>query len=57
MKLTYSCMQNIRPEINGHSKKKILQTKPTQPQKLCNCFVKEDCPINGLFLKPSILDQ
>ena len=22
MKLTYSCMQNIRPEINGHSKKK-----------------------------------
>ena len=49
-------MPNIRSKINGHNKK-ALQPKPTEPQKLCNCFVKEDCAMNGLCLKPSILNQ
>ena len=37
--------------------KKILQPKPNEPHKLCNCFVKEDCPMNGLSLTSSILHQ
>ena len=56
IKLSYSCMPNIRSKINGHNKK-ILQPKPAEPQKLCNCLVKEDCPLNGLCLKSSILYQ
>ena len=56
MKLSYSCMLNIRSKINGHNKK-ILQPKPAEPQKLCNCFVKEDSPLDGLCLKSSILYQ
>ena len=56
IKLSYSCMPNIRSKINGHNKK-ILQTKLAEPQKLCNCLVKEDCPINGLCLTSSILFQ
>ena len=49
IKLSYSCMPNIRSKINSHNKK-ILQPKPPEPHKLCNCLVKEDCPLNGLCL-------
>ena len=47
IKLSYSCMPNITSKINGHNKN-IVQPKPTEPQKLWNCLVKEDCPLNGL---------
>ena len=43
-------------KINGHAKK-ILQPKPEQPQKLCNCRVKGDCPLNGLCLTANISYQ
>ena len=46
----------MRSKINGHSKK-ILQHNPAEPQKLCNCLVKEDCPMNGKCLMSSILYQ
>ena len=46
----------IKSKINGHNKK-ILQPKPAEPQKLCNCLVKEDLPLNGLCLTWSILYQ
>ena len=35
---------------NKWSYQKILQLKPTELQKLCNCLVKEDCPMDGLCL-------
>ena len=41
IKLSYSCMPKIRSKTNGHNQK-ILQPKPAEPQKLCNCFAKED---------------
>ena len=47
-------MSNIRSKINDLNKK-ILQPKAAEPKKLCNCLVKEDCPLNGLCLKSSIL--
>ena len=56
IKLSYSCMPNIRSKINGHTKK-ILQPKSAQPQKLCNCLDKEDYPLNGLYFTSSILYQ
>ena len=56
IKLSYSCMSNIRSKINVHNKK-ILQPKPAELQKLCNCLVKEDCPLYGLCLTSSILYQ
>ena len=49
-------MTNIRSKINGRNKK-ILQPKPAEPQKLCNCLVKEDCRMNGLCLTSSISYQ
>ena len=37
--------------------KKILPPKPKKPKKLCNCLVKEDCPMNELHLTSGILYQ
>ena len=45
IKFSNSFMQNIRSKMNGHNKK-ILQPKPTEPQKLYNCLIKDDCPMN-----------
>ena len=42
---------------NKWSQQKILQPKLTLPQKLCNCLVKEDGPMNGLCLTSSVLYQ
>ena len=47
-------MPNIRSKITSHNKK-VLQSKPTEPQKLCICLIREDCPMNGLCLTSSIL--
>ena len=49
-------MLNFRSKINSHNKK-ILKSKTTEPQTLCNYLVKEDCPMNGLCLTSSILYQ
>ena len=38
IKLSYSCMPNIRSKINGHNEK-ILQPKPAEPHKLCNHII------------------
>ena len=56
MKLSYLCKPKIKSKINGRNKK-ILQLKPTEPQKLCNYLVKDGCPINGLCLTSSVLYQ
>ena len=56
IKLSYSCMPNIRSKINDDNKK-ILWSKSTEPQKLCNCFIRENCSMNGLCLSSSYLYQ
>ena len=56
LKRSYSCMSNIRSQKYCHNKK-ILQPKPTEPQKLCYCLVKEDCPMKGLCLTSSVSNQ
>ena len=49
-------MPNIRSK-KKLSQQKILQPKPEEPCKLCNCLVKEDYPLNGLCLTSSILHE
>ena len=44
IKLSHSCIPKLWSKINGH-KKYILQPKPTETQKSCNCFVTENWPI------------
>ena len=56
IKVSYLCMPNIRSKKDCHNKK-ILKPKPTEPQKLCNCLIKEDSPTNGSCLTSSTLYQ
>ena len=48
LKLSYSCMPNLKDKIDGHNNK-ILEITPP-PKTLCNCLKKENCP-KGASLK------
>ena len=52
LKLSYSCISNIKTKINAHNRV-ILRNTPSKNAKLCNCQEKENCPMNGDCLKES----
>ena len=54
LKLSYSCMPNLKTKIDGHNKK-ILKTTPPPKTKLCNCLKKEKCPLRGACLTENLL--
>ena len=57
MKVSYSCMPNIKSSINAHNRK-ILQPKPLQNQiTTCNCNVKPNCPLNQRCLDSNLVYQ
>ena len=50
LKLSYSCMPNMKTIIVSHNKKIISESNKTttqQPEKNCNCRKKPDCPLEG----------
>ena len=54
LKLSYSCMPNIKTKINAHNRE-ILRNTPSKNIKHCNCQQKENCPMNGACLKQSLV--
>ena len=54
VKLSYSCMPNLKSLINSHNQN-VLKDQPQSSPETCNCLEKEDCPMNGLCLKESLL--
>ena len=54
LKLSYSCMPNIKTKINAHNRE-ILRNTPSKNTKHCNCQQKENCPMNGACLKESLV--
>ena len=60
LKLSYSCMPNIKSMIASHNKKTIPKT-PTVPQhqqeKECNCRKKPECPLEGKCLQTNVVYQ
>ena len=46
LKLSYSCMPNIKRIIHAHNWKILNSTKEKQEQK-CNCRKKKECPVQG----------
>ena len=54
LKLSYSCMSNIKTKINAHNRD-ILRNTPTKNAKQCYCQQKENCPMNGACLKESLV--
>ena len=54
LKLSYSCMSNLKAKIDGHNKK-ILKTTPPPKTKLCNCLKKEKWTMRGACLTENLL--
>ena len=52
LKLSYSCMSNIKTSINAYNTK-LLRNTPSKNDKHCNCQQKEHFPMNGDCLKES----
>lgn len=58
VKVSYSCMGNIKSKINSHNKRTLKQQEITiSPTKKCNCRVKNNCPLDGNCLIKSVIYQ
>ena len=61
VKLSYSCMPNVKQIINGHNKPILKIAETAQPQKdggkTCTCRKREDCQLNGECLVSDFLYQ
>ena len=55
VKISYSCMSNLKQSIDGHNKS-ILRKKIVPP-KTCNCRRPAECPMDGNCLKESVIYQ
>ena len=58
IKVSYSCMQNMKQIINQHNAK-ILEPKEdkNQEERTCNCRDKKSCPLDGNCLKQCVVYQ
>ena len=54
VKVSYSCMPNVKAAINGHNKK-LLTPPHANTSRTCNCVNKETCPLNQNCLAKSII--
>jgi hypothetical protein len=59
IKLSYSCMPNVKQRISAHNKKlrNNSTSNNTAQQKMCNCRNPSQCPLNGECLKKSVVYQ
>jgi len=60
LKLSYSCMPNMKSIISSHNKTLLsdYNTAPTQqPNKQCNCRTKDECPLQGKCLETNVVYQ
>ena len=56
VKISYSCMPNVKQAVDGHNKTKLSQTN-TSDENTCNCRNKKRCPMNGKCLVKSLVYQ
>ena len=54
-KISYSCMSNIKHNIDGHNKSVL--SKKNAATRNCNCRKPADCPMNDDCLKQSVVYQ
>ena len=55
VKVSYSCMPNVKSVISNHNRR-ILKSNKTSPDlKTCNCRVKSACPLLGKCLTKSLV--
>ena len=54
IKISYSCMSNMKSKISTHNKK-ILNKPVNRHARKCNCINKNTCPLNRICLPKNIL--
>ena len=54
MKISYSCMPNMKSKINIHNKK-VTKAKPSAQPRTCNCINKLKWPLNNKCLSSNVL--
>jgi len=59
VKISYSCMPNMKAHIDVHNKRLLNKTKDQNdnPPKACNCRRKEECPLEGKCQSKGIIYQ
>ena len=58
LKLSYSCMPNMKSIISSHNKHVLSNANAPTPQPdTCNCRKKSDCPLEGKCLQTNVIYQ
>ena len=57
VKISYSCMPNIKQIINSKNKSILRKTEEQKQKKMCNCRKGKTCPMNGKCLASEIVYQ
>ena len=55
VKVSYSCLSNVRSIITSHNKKILDSKEPESNTKKCNCRQPNACPLNGKCLEKNII--
>ena len=55
VKVSYSCMPNVKSIISNHNRRILKSNKITSDRKTCNCRVKNTCPLLGKCLTKSLV--
>ena len=53
VKVSYSCLKNMKSVIQGHNSKVLSRKALPAPNHGCNCRVKDSCPLEGKCLTPA----
>ena len=61
VKISYSCMPNIKQTIDNQNKQKLRlfnnSTTENEESKPCNCRKKDECPLDGNCLQAAVIYQ
>ena len=58
LKLSYSCMPNMKSIISSHNKHTLSNANRSTPQPdTCNCRKKSDCPLEGKCFQSNVIYQ
>ena len=55
LKLSYSCMPNIKTIIASHNKQVLSKSVDASATKPCNCRVPADCPVGNMCQKSAVI--
>ena len=55
VKVSYSCMPNVKTIISNHNRHLLEKRNEPSTDKNCNCRARDECPLNGKCLTKSIV--